>query len=199
RFGALRRRRARAVATRYDQKHGQGRDAYSCPRTHAGAPAVTRHDDQSPTRDQAGNAWARPRASAVRWQSASELNAYIAQHIGDPRDRRAHLGLKLVLLAMLVVDRALDRGDAQFMLAHLDGQVGTHLLNIRAKAQIARDRPCSYRHQEDGGLEQVPEIDFRAEPRPQPLLVAHLARPTILIPPGPKLKVLVSPATCKLH
>src|SRR6516162_3133017 len=132
-------------------------------------------------------------------QSPSELDPYVTQHLGHPRDRRTHLGLKFVLLSVLVVDGVFDRGDAQVVLADLDRQIRPHLLNIRAKAEIARDRPGTYCHQEHGGLQQVPEINFRAEPRPQSLLVAHLPRPTILIPPGPKLKILVSPATCKLH
>src|SRR6516162_7388038 len=132
-------------------------------------------------------------------QSPSELDAYVAQHLGHPRDRRTYLGLKFVLLPMLVIDGMLDRGDAQLVLADLDGQIGTHLLNVRPQAQIAGYRPSPHGHQEDGRLQQVPEIDFRAEPRPQSLLVGHLPRPTILIPPGPKLKVLVSPPTCRLH
>ena len=90
-------------------------------------------------------------------QSPSELDAYVAEHLGHPRDRRTYLGLKFVLLPMLVVDGVLDRGDTQFMLADLDRQIRPHLLNIRAEAEIARDRPGSYCHQEDGGLQQVPE------------------------------------------
>src|SRR6516162_1201809 len=132
-------------------------------------------------------------------QSPSELNPYVTQHLGYPRDRRTHFGLKFVLLSVLVVDGVLNRGDAQFMFANFDREIGTHLLNIRPQAQIAGYRSSAHGHQEDGGLQQVPEIDFRAEPRPQSLLVAHLPPPTILIPPGPKLKVSVSPPTCMLH
>ena len=81
------------------------------------------------------------------------------------------------------------------MLADPDRQIGTHLLNIGAEAQVARDSAPSDSDHDDYGLEQMPEIDFGAEPGPQTLLVSHLLRPMILIPPGPKLSVLVSPAT----
>ena len=42
-------------------------------------------------------------------QSPSELNPYVTQHLGYPRDRRTHFGLKFVLLSVLVVDGVLDR------------------------------------------------------------------------------------------
>ena len=81
----------------------------------------------------------------MRRQSASELNPDFAQYIRHPGNRRTHLCLKFVLLSMLVIDRVLDRGDAQFMLANFDRQIRPHLLNIRAKAEIARDRPGGIR------------------------------------------------------
>jgi hypothetical protein len=98
------------------------------------------------------------------------LDPDVAQHIGYPRDRRTHLGLEFVLLSVLVVDGVLYRGDSQFVLANLDGQIGTHLLNVGAKAEIARDCSCSYRQQEHGSLKQVTEVDFRAESRPKALV-----------------------------
>ena len=74
------------------------------------------------------------------------------------RDRRTHLGLKFAPLSVLVIDGALDRGDAQFMLADFDREVSTHLLNIRPEVQIARERPSANSQQDDGGLKQMLEI-----------------------------------------
>ena len=60
----------------------------------------------------------------------------------------------------------LQIGDSHIMLADLDRQIGTHLLDIRPEAQITRNRPSPERHQDDNRLKEVTEIDFRAEPRP---------------------------------
>jgi hypothetical protein len=104
--------------------------------------------------------------SAMGLQPASEFDPHIVQYVGHVRDRRPDLGLKLAPLSVLVVDGVLDRGDAQFMLAHFDRQIGPHLLYIGPEAQIARDRTSAHGHQYDDSLKQVPEIDLRAKPRP---------------------------------
>ena len=104
--------------------------------------------------------------STMGLQSASEFDPHIVQYIGHVRDCRPHLTLEFAHLFALIFACVLHRGEPHLMLADPDRQIGTHLLNIRSEAQIARERAAADSYQNDGGLKYVPEIDLRAKPRP---------------------------------